>query len=144
MPLESDDELRHLLQGLRSVAVLGIKAAEAEDAFKVPAYLQRQGLRILPVSPKLDRVLEEPCVPDLASLEQTPDLIDVFRAAAHLPAHTEEILALPARPRAVWFQLGIREDACAARLEAAGIEVVQDRCLMVEWARLLGGASPAH
>jgi len=136
MPLPTDDELRALLVGLETVAVLGIKAGPDDDAFKVPAYLQRHGIRILPVSPKLDRVLGEPVFPRLADLPRTPDLVNVFRAPAHLPAHTDEVLALDPLPSAVWFQLGIRDDASAARLEGAGVHVVQDKCLMVEYARL--------
>ena len=77
-------------------------------------------------------------MPRLAELETPCDLIDVFRASAHVPGHTDEILALPWKPRAVWLQEGIRDDASAARLEAAGIAVVQDRCIMVEHRRLLG------
>jgi predicted CoA-binding protein len=136
MPLESDSELRALLAGVRTIAVVGIKAAPHEDAFKVPAYLQARGFRVVPVNPKLERVLGEPAAASLAELEETPDLVDVFRAPEHVPAHVEEILRLAPLPRGVWLQLGIRHDAAAARLEAAGIAVVQDRCLMVEHARL--------
>jgi uncharacterized protein len=64
--------------------------------------------------------------------------VDLFRAAAHIPAHVEEILALPSPPRAVWMQLGIRHPEAAARLAQHGIRVVQDRCLMVEHRRLVG------
>jgi len=133
----SDPALRALLSAIRSIAVLGIKADPAAAAARVPLYLQRVGYRILPVSPKLEHALGERCVARLAELAEAPDLIDVFRAAHHLPGHVDEILALPTLPRAVWFQEGIRDDASAARLAAAGITVVQDRCLMVEHARLL-------
>ncbi|NNL65077.1 MAG: CoA-binding protein [Myxococcales bacterium] len=136
-----DEAMRELLLATREIAVLGIKADPAEDAYRVAAYLQATGHRILPVNPKLATVLGEPCVPGLASLEAPVDLIDVFRAPRHLPAHVDEILSLPTPPRAVWFQLGIRDDASAARLEAAGISVVQDRCLMVEHRRLLAGGA---
>lgn len=135
MPLDDDDALRGLLSGVQIIAVLGIKDDPAEDAFRVPAYLQEQGYRILPVNPKCDQVLGERCVAHLADLPLTPDLVDVFRAPQHLPGHVEEILALPAPPRAVWLQLGIRHPS-TARLEYAGIEVVEDRCLMVEHRRL--------
>jgi predicted CoA-binding protein len=138
MPLTDDASLRALLESTRSIAVLGIKAGESDDAHRVPLYLQRAGYAILPVSPRLTSVLGEPCVPSLKDLAQPADLIDVFRAPAHIPAHTDEILALPWRPRAVWLQLGIRDDASAARLEAAGIAVVQDLCLMVVHRRLIG------
>jgi predicted CoA-binding protein len=133
-----EEAMRELLVRTRSIAVLGAKADPAEDAQRVAAYLKRAGYRILPVNPKLASVLDEPCVPSLAALASAPDLIDVFRAPRHLPGHVDEILALPVRPRAVWFQQGIRDDASAARLAAAGIAVVQDRCLMVDHARLLG------
>jgi predicted CoA-binding protein len=138
MPLTDDASLRRLLEQTRRIAVLGIKAGEGDDAYRVPQYMQRAGYRILPVSPKLESVLGERCVRTLAELAEPAELIDVFRAPANIPAHTDEILALPWRPRGVWLQLGIRDDASAARLEAAGIQVVQDLCLMVEHRRLIG------
>jgi len=139
MPIESDDEIRELLSRARSIAVVGIKAGAEEDAFRVPAYLQQQGYRIVPVSPKLDRVLGEPAVPSLREIREPVDLVDLFRAPQHVPAHADEILAMSPRPRVVWLQLGIRHDEVALRLEAAGIAVVQDRCIMVDHRRLLGG-----
>jgi hypothetical protein len=138
MTVDDDVALRRLLESVHTIAVLGIKAGELDDAFRVPRYMQRAGYRIRPVNPKLEAVLGEQAVPRLADLEGPCDLVNVFRAIPHLPGHTDEILALPWRPRGVWFQEGIRDDACAARLETAGIEVVQDRCLMVEHQRLLG------
>ncbi|HVN38021.1 MAG TPA: CoA-binding protein [Myxococcota bacterium] len=141
MPVDDDAGLRRLLGSARTIAVLGIKAGEQDDAYRVPHYLTRHGYRVLPVSPKLESVLGERCVPRLAELDTPADLIDVFRAPAHLPAHTDEILALGWKPRVVWLQEGIRDDASAARLEAAGIAVVQDRCIMVEHRRLIGDAA---
>jgi predicted CoA-binding protein len=138
MPLTDDASLRRLLEQTRRIAVLGIKAGESDDAYRVPQYMQRAGYRILPVSPKLESVLGERCVRSLAELAEPAELIDVFRAPANIPAHTDEILALQWRPRGVWLQQGIRDDASAARLEAAGIQVVQDKCLMVEHRRLFG------
>ena len=137
MPLESDDALRSLLQRTRSIAVLGAKSGDEDDAFRVPLYMQRAGYLMRPVNPRIDRVLDAPCVDRLAELDGPVDLVNVFRAAQHLPGHVDEILALPERPRGVWLQLGIRDDASAARLEAANIDVVQDRCLMVEHRRLI-------
>jgi len=133
----SDAALRELLREVRTIAVLGIKTGDADEAFRVPRYLQGQGYRILPVNPKVDRVLDEPAAASLADVALPYELLDVFRAPAHLPGHVDEILALERRPRAVWFQEGIRDDASAARLREAGIQVVQDRCLMLEHARLL-------
>ena len=137
-----DSELREILDRCHGIAVLGIKSGADEDAFRVPRYMQQHGHRILPVSPKLTSVLGEACVASLGDLREPADLVNVFRAPQHLPGHTDEILAMRPLPFAVWFQLGIRDDASAARLRAAGIRVVQDLCLMVEHARLHGRAHP--
>jgi predicted CoA-binding protein len=141
--MDSDAVLREILLQTRTIAVLGIKSGDADDAFRVPRYLQAQGYRILPVNPKLSQVLGEPVAPSLAALREPYELLDVFRAPRHLPAHVDEILALDRPPRAVWFQLGIRDDASAARLAEAGIQVVQDRCIMVDHRRLLAPGVPA-
>ena len=141
MALIHDAELETLLRRVHTIAVVGAKAGETDDAFRVPRYLQRHGYRILPISPKLTRVLDEPAVAQLADLDQNPELVNLFRASPHIPGHVDEILALPERPLGVWMQLGIAHPEATARLEAAGISVVEDRCLMVEHARLLGGTS---
>jgi predicted CoA-binding protein len=139
----SDAELRALLRDVNRIAVVGIKSDPAEDAYRIPAYMQAHGYRIQPVSPKCQAVLGEACVATLGELAEPPDLVNLFRAPAHVPAHADEILALPVRPRAVWLQLGIREDASAERLARAGILVVSDLCLMVEHRRLAAGGTPA-
>ena len=136
MPLESDAELRSVFERTRAIAVIGAKADPGEDAWNVPRYLERAGYTVHAVNPKLARWGEAPAWPSLAALPERVELIDVFRAPANLPAHVDEILALPWRPDCVWLQLGIRHDDCAARLEASGIGVVQDRCIMVEHRRL--------
>jgi uncharacterized protein len=138
-----DDVLADLLRRVQTIAVIGIKNGEADDAFRVPRYLQAQGYRILPVSPKLDTVLGERCVRSLGELTEAPDLVNLFRASAHIPAHADEILALPRRPLGVWMQLGIAHPESSARLAGAGITVIEDACLMVEHARLFG-RRPAH
>jgi predicted CoA-binding protein len=139
---DSDALLREILDRCRTIAVVGIKDGANDDAFKVPHYMQQHGYRIVPVSPKLAEVLGERAVASLAELREPVDLIDLFRAPQHLPAHVDEILAMQPLPFAVWFQLGIRHDEAAARLRAAGIRVVQDLCLMVEHARLEGRGHP--
>ena len=139
--IETDAALRDLLARTKTIAVLGIKAGEADDAYRVPRYMQATGHRILPVNPKLERLFGEPSAPSLARVGQPYELLDVFRAPRHLPAHVDEILALETPPAAVWFQLGIRDDASAERLAEAGLDVVQDRCLMVEHRRLFGPAA---
>jgi predicted CoA-binding protein len=136
MMRDDDSLLREIFDRCASIAVVGIKSGAADDAYRVPHYMQQQGHRIVPISPKLDTVLGERCVASLRDLHEPVDLVNLFRAPQHLPAHTDEILALDPLPFAAWFQLGIRHDESAERLRAAGIRVVQDKCLMVEHARL--------
>ena len=132
-----DEELRELLlTAVQTIAVVGIKAGEQDDAFRVPRYLQLHGYRIIPVSPKLSTVLGERVFMSLSDLDEPVDLVNLFRAASHISDHTDEILAMTNRPKAVWMQLGIRHAPAAARLREAGIVVIEDRCLMVEHRRL--------
>ena len=142
MPVRTDRELKALLEHTRTIAVLGIKAGEHEDAFRVPRYMQRHGYAIRPVSPKLSEVLGERAVASVGELAGPVDMLNVFRAPHHIAGHVEEILAMPQRPKSVWLQLGIAHPS-TAKLEAAGIAVVEDLCLMVEHARLFRGA-PEH
>lgn len=139
MLLTTDDDLRRVLAQPRSVGVLGAKPEPWEPAFSVPRYLHAHGWAVIGVNPRLagSDWLGRTAV---ASLDQLPpvDVVEIFRRAEALPAHVEEILALPWRPNVVWFQLGIRHDAAATRLVASGIDVVQDRCMMPEHRRLVG------
>lgn len=140
--LEDDVGVRALLASVRRVAVLGIKpeSQSGAPAHYVPRYLQQAGFELWPVPvyfPELTQILGRPVHRRVQDIPGPPvDLVNVFRRPADLPRHLDDLLA--ARPRSVWLQLGIRNDAVAAALRAAGIDVVQDRCLMVEHRRLLG------
>lgn len=132
--LESSEAITGLLDRVRTVAVLGIKTADSgAAAYEVPAYAQRAGLRIIPVPvyyPEVTEILGAPVHRSVAAIGEPVDLVNVFRRPKDLSAHLDDLLA--ARPGAVWFQSGIREDAVAEVLARAGIAVVQDRCLLVE------------
>lgn len=134
--IEDEAQLAALLRSLRRVAVLGIKTEAQADqpAFYVPQYLVEAGLEVIPVPvyyPEARTILGRPVYRRVAEIPGGPvDLVDVFRRPADIPQHLDDLLL--ARPRAVWFQSGIRNDAAAQRLAAAGIYVVQDLCLMVE------------
>ncbi len=138
--IDDDAGLAAILREANTVAVLGAKASPAEPAYFVPAYLRARGYRIRPVNPKLvgRSVHDATAVARLADLGEPADVIEIFRRPAYLPDHAREILVLPWRPTAVWFQLGIRHDGAAAMLARVGIRVVQDRCMMPEHRRLLG------
>src|SRR5262249_8544670 len=134
--------LGRILQSARTVAVLGAKVQANEPAYYVPAYLAARGYRVLPVNPTLTgrSLFGVPIAATLADLTEPADVIEIFRRPEFLPGHPREILALPWRPHAVWFQLGIRHDGAAEMLARATIHVVQDRCMMPEHRRLLGAA----
>lgn len=137
-----DARIRQLFKATRRIAVLGIKPGEhaGKPAFYVPQYLCDCGFEILPVPvyyPEVTHILGQPVCRSLAEIDGEVDLVNVFRRSEDIPAHLDELLAR--RPKAVWLQLGIRNDAVAARLEAAGIFTVQDRCIMLEHRRLAGG-----
>jgi predicted CoA-binding protein len=136
--LDTPDEIHALLDRAHRVAVLGIKPEDRSDrpAHYVPAYAQQAGMSIVPVPvyyPDVTSILGEPVYRTLQAIPGPIDLVNVFRRPQDIPPHVDDIIAK--RPAAVWFQLGIREDASAERLARAGIDVVQDRCLLVELQR---------
>lgn len=132
--IDTDAGITTLLERVRTVAVLGIKTREAGGpAYFVPEYVQAAGLRVIPVPvyfPEVTEILGERVHRSVSGIGEPVDLVNVFRRPQDIPPHLDDILA--ARPKAVWFQSGIRHDAAARRLAEAGIDVVQDRCLMIE------------
>ena len=140
--IDDDAGLTAILRDARTIAVLGAKTGPGEPSHYVPAYLHARGYRILPVNPKVagHPLHGAAAVARLAELREPVDVIEIFRRPEYLPGHADEILALPRRPKVVWFQLGIRNAAAAEKLARAGIRVVQDRCMMPEHRRLLGAA----
>jgi predicted CoA-binding protein len=133
--LTEDEDLAAIVRSMRTIAVVGMKGEDRpqETAYRIPAMLRERGYRVLAVNPMLQEVWGEPAYVDVAGLPSAVDVLDVFRRPEAIPALTEQILALPAarRPKTVWLQSGIAHDASAERLIAAGIDVVQDRCLGV-------------
>lgn len=137
--IETDDGVRALLSRTQRIAVLGIKTEAQSDqpSFYVPQYLARAGLEVVPVPvyyPEVQEILGQKVYRTLAAVPGEIDLVDVFRRPSDLPKHLDDLLAK--KPKAVWFQSGIRNDEVALALAEAGIQVVQDRCLMVEHRRL--------
>lgn len=138
--IDSPEGIAAMLAKVRRIAVLGIKteAQRSQPAFYVPEYLVEAGLEVVPVPvyyPDVQEILGRRVYRRLTDIPGPIDLVDVFRRASDLPQHVDDLLA--ARPTAVWLQLGIRDDAVAERLARAGIQVVQDRCLMVDHRRFV-------
>jgi predicted CoA-binding protein len=135
--IDSLEGIRRILAETHRVAVLGIKEGEHRPAFFVPEYAQRAGLEIVPVPvyyPDATEMLGEKVYRTVASIPGDIDMVNVFRKPADIPAHLDDIISK--KPKTVWFQLGIRNDEAAERLAREGIDVVQDRCLLVELRRV--------
>ena len=131
--IDDDAGIARVLKGTRRIAVLGIKMESSQPANYVPAYAKRSGLGIVPVPvyyPDATEILGEQVYRRIADIPGDVDMVNVFRRARDIPPHLDDIIAK--RPKVVWFQLGIRNDEAAERLAKEGIDVVQDRCLMVE------------
>lgn len=136
--IESLEGIQELMGKMRRVAVVGIKPDDqaSRPAHFVPAYLAEAGLEVVPVPvyyPDVTHILGRKVYRRLVDIPEEIDLVNVFRRSDDVPAHVDDILAK--RPRVVWLQSGIRNDEVAERLARAGIKVVQDRCLMVEYRR---------
>jgi predicted CoA-binding protein len=137
--IESTEEMRALLRQSRRIAVLGIKPEyrSEQPAYFVAAYAKHAGYDIVPVPvyyPEVTEILGQPIYRRLVDVPGDVDIVNVFRRPEHVPPHVDDIIAK--RPRAVWMQLGIRNEEAAERFARAGIDVVQDRCLKVELMRM--------
>jgi predicted CoA-binding protein len=131
------DGIRRVLEDAKRIAVLGAKCEADRPAYFVPEYAQSAGYEIVPVPvyyPNCTEILGEKVYRKVADVPGDVDIVDVFRRPEHIPPHVDDIIAK--KPKAVWFQSGIRNDEAAERLAKAGIKVVQDRCLMVELRRI--------
>lgn len=133
--IEDRSQIRDLLIRTKRIAVLGMDKEENSHrpAFYVPKYLMNQGFEVIPIPvkyPDLEQVAGLKAYQNVSEVPGEIDLVNVFRRPNDIPKHLDDILAK--KPKAVWFQLGIRNDAAAETLARAGIQVVQDRCLMVD------------
>jgi predicted CoA-binding protein len=133
-----DDYLIDILRRNRTVAMVGASPNWNRPSYFAMKYLQRKGYRVIPVNPVAvgQTILGEPVVPDLASIDVPVDVVDVFRRSDAVPAIVEEAIRIKAR--VLWLQLGVVHPEAAARAEAAGLAVVQDRCMKIEFGRLSG------
>jgi uncharacterized protein len=140
--VESPEQIRQLIMQTHRIAVLGIKteAQAGQPSVYVPQYLLRAGFEIIPVPvyyPEITEIFGTPVYRRLVDVPGGVDLVDVFRRPQDIDGHIEDILSK--KPKAVWFQSGIRNDQAAERFARAGIKVVQDRCLMVEHRTMAAG-----
>jgi predicted CoA-binding protein len=129
--------LRRILRAYRRVAIVGLSAEWHRPSYFVAKYLQQHGYQIVPVNPRYETILGERCYARLEDIPEPVDMVDVFRRTADVGPIADSAIAIGAK--CLWQQIGVTNEAAAARARAAGLDVVMDRCVKIEHARLFGG-----
>lgn len=129
-----DDEVKAILEESRTVAVVGMSSKPERDSHKVAAYLKEHGYRVIPVNPSEDEILGEKSYAKLEDIPGKVDVVDIFRKPGAIPAIVDSAIAIGAG--AVWMQLGLAHHESAEKARAAGLKVVQSKCMKVEHSRL--------
>jgi predicted CoA-binding protein len=134
------DHLRHILLGVKVIALVGASANPVRPSYFVTQYLLDKGYEVIPVNPGLagQEILGQTVYAGLANIPKPIDMVDIFRNSEAAAAVVDEALSLEPKPKVIWMQLGVRNDEAAARAEAAGIQVVMNRCTKMEYGKLSG------
>jgi hypothetical protein len=130
------EEIAELLNSAKTIAVVGLSDNPERDSFRVAKYLKEHGYRVIPVNPGKKEILGETCYPDLASVPERIDVVDIFRTVDAIPGIVDEAIRIGAK--AVWMQLGLTHRVSAEKARAAGMKVVQAKCIKIEHTRLQG------
>jgi len=136
LPNISDDDLKKLLQDVRSIAVVGLSVDPSKPSNRVASYLKQHGYHIIPVNPAAEEILGEKSYPDLKSIPEPIDVVDVFRRSEFLPPIADQAVAVGAK--VLWMQEGITNKEAAKKAENGGLKVIQDACMLKEHSRLIG------
>ena len=131
-----DETLRQALIGAKTIAVVGLSDKPTRPSYTVARYLQSQGYRIIPVNPNVTEVLGERAYPDLISIPDAIDMVDIFRRSGKVAPTVDE--AITKGVLTIWMQIGVVDETAARRAEEAGITVIMNRCTAVEHGRLVG------
>ena len=135
--MDDINTLRRILGEYRVLAVVGLSADWYRPSYFAAKYMQEHGYRVIPVNPRYQEILGEKCYPSLRAIPEKVQIVDVFRKTQDVPPIAEEAIAIGAK--VLWQQLGVKNEAAAARARAAGLETVMDRCVKIEHGRLFGG-----
>lgn len=133
----SNNQIRNILEHSSTIAIVGLSANWYRPSYFAAKYLQDHGYKVIPVNPNYDEILGQKCVPDLASIKEPVDVVDLFQRAEQIPNFVEAILEMNAK--VMWMQLGIVSEDAAKTARDKGLTVVMDRCMKIEYARLFGG-----
>lgn len=131
----TDEDIRTILENSKAIAVVGVSHKEERASNKVARYIKENGYKMIPVNPKYKEVLGEKCYPDLVSVPEHVDMVDIFRGIDAIPAIVDEAIAIKAG--AVWMQLELVHEESAEKARCAGLRVVMDKCVKIEHSRLL-------
>jgi predicted CoA-binding protein len=136
----SDDYIRGILDDVHVIAMVGASSNNIRPSYFAMKYLLEKGYKVIPLNPGQTgkEILGQPVYASLADVPEPIDMVDIFRASEAAEAIVDEALALDPRPKVIWMQLGVRNDAAAAKAEAAGLKVVMNRCPKIEYGRLSG------
>jgi len=135
--MDDINTLRRILRESRVLAVVGLSADWYRPSYFAAKYMQEHGYRVIPVNPKYPEILGEKCYRSLRDIKEKVDLVDVFRKSQDVMPIADEAIAIGAK--VLWQQLGVKNEAAAAKAQAAGLETVMDRCVKIEHGRLFGG-----
>lgn len=135
--MDDSDKIRRILGRSRTIAVVGLSAQWHRPSYFAAKYMQEHGYRVIPVNPTYDKILGEKCLESLRDIPVAVDVVDCFRKSSEIPAIAEEAIAIGAK--VLWMQLGVENAQARARAEAAGLEVVENRCVKIEHGRFFGG-----
>jgi len=131
-----ENQIIHILKTARTIAVVGLSSNPEKDSYPIAEYLQKQGYRIIPVNPTATEILGEKVYPDLLSITEPVDVVQVFRPPEAVPPIVQQAIQIKAK--VVWLQSGITHAEAAEAGRAAGLEVVEDRCMRVDHRFLIG------
>jgi predicted CoA-binding protein len=135
--MDDSDRIRRILRNSRTLAVVGLSAQWHRPSYFAAKYMQEHGYRVIPVNPMYEEILGEKCYKSLRDIPAKVDVVDCFRKSAEIPALAEEAIAIGAK--VLWMQLGVTNPAARAKAEAAGLEVIENRCVKIEHGRFFGG-----
>ena len=135
--MDDSDKVRRILRGTRTIAVVGLSAQWHRPSYFAAKYLQEHGYRIIPVNPGYPEILGEKCYKSLREIPEKVDVVDCFRRSAEIPAIADDAIAIGAK--VLWMQLGVENGDARKKAEAAGLEVIENRCMKIEHGRFFGG-----
>jgi len=135
--MDDSDKLRRILKSSRTIAVVGLSAQWHRPSYFAAKYMQDHGYRVIPVNPTYDAILGEKSFKRVADIAEPVDIVDCFRKSEEIPAIADEAIAIGAK--VLWMQLGVKNAEARRRAEAAGLEVVENRCVKIEHGRFFGG-----